>query len=254
MNCNYSYLNFEEKRIMVQKNFDRLTNHTIVCGYGRNGKQTVKELVSHNQVVLVIESNPGEVEEISAFPEVYYLIGDATRDDILQIAGFAYARAIITTLPKDADNLFVIITSKGMNPEIPIITRASELQSKKKMLNAGAKEVIMPDKLGGQRMAQLVTEPDLVEFIDYILLQAVDQVNIQEISIRHLSKSFVKKTIRELDIRNISGANIVGLKTKDNRYVLNPPADFKLDEASHVFALGTPRQISHLKDLILTGI
>jgi len=93
-----------------------------------------------------------------------------------------------------------------------------------------------------------------VEFIDYILLQAVDQVNIQEISIRQLSKSFVKKTIRELDVRNISGADIVGLKTKDNRYILNPSADFLLENASHVFALGTPKQINHLKDLIITRI
>lgn len=238
---------------MVQKNFDRLVGHTIVCGYGRNGKQTVKELISHDQIVLVIEMDATEIEKIEQFPEVYYLVGDATHDDILQIAGISTAKSLITTLPKDADNLFVVLSARIMSPDMPIVSRASEHQSQKKLYTAGATEVIMPDKLGGQRMAQLVMEPDVVEFIDYILLQDKEQTNLEEISIKNLDKSFVKKTIRELNIRNASGSNIIGLKTLDHVYVLNPDADFSLEEASHIFALGTPDQIEKLKELIIYG-
>lgn len=233
---------------MVLRNFDTLTGHTIVCGYGRNGKQTVKELISHDQIVLVVEIDAAEIEELEQFPEVYYLVGDATRDEVLNTAGVASARAIITTLPKDADNLFVVITARIFNQDIPIVSRASEPQSQKKLYSAGANEIIMPDQLGGRRMAELVMEPDVVEFIDYILLQDKEQTNLEEISLGHLNK-----TIRELNVRNVSGSNIIGLKTKGERYILNPSADFSLEQASHIFALGTPDQIKKLKELIIHG-
>lgn len=237
----------------MQKNFDILTGHTIVCGYGRNGRQTVKELISHDHKVLVIENNADEIEQLKSFPEVYYLVGNATHDDILQTAGVSVAKALITTLPKDADNLFVVLTARVMNKNINLISRASAAKSQKKLISAGANEVIMPDKLGGQRMAQLTFEPDVIEFLDYILLQDKEQVNLEELSVDNKDESFVKKTIKELNIRNISGANIIGLKTTDGSYVLNPQADFLLDNVSHIFALGTPEQILRLNDLISHG-
>lgn len=238
---------------MLQRNFDNLTGHIIVCGYGRNGQQTVKELISLDQIVLVVEDDAKEIEALEQFPEVYYLVGDATKDEVLTTAGISQAKALITTLPKDADNLFVVITTRIFNSSILIISRASEPQTIKKLYSAGANEIIMPDKLGGQRMADLVVEPDVVEFIDYILLQDKEQTNLEELSVVNLNKSFVKKTIRELNIRNVSGANIIGLKTKNNQYVLNPSADYPVDQASHIFALGTPDQIKKLKNLILFG-
>lgn len=237
----------------MQKNFDSISGHTIICGFGRNGKQTLKELISHDHKVLVIEEEEKEIENLDSMSEVYYLVGDATRDEILQSANVSAARALITTLPKDADNLFVVLTTRIMNQDIPIISRASEIQSKKKLLSAGATNVIMPDMLGGQRMAQLVLEPDIVEFIDYILLQDKEQVNIEEVSVKHLSKQFVKRTIRELNVRNISGANIIGLKSRNSQYILNPSADYLLQDATHIFALGNPEQIARLKELITKG-
>lgn len=238
---------------MLQRNFDNLTGHIIVCGYGRNGKQTVKELISLDQIVLVVEDDAKEIEALEHYPEVYYLVGNATSDEVLTTAGISQAKALITTLPKDADNLFVVITTRIFNHSIPIVSRASEPQSIKKLQSAGATDIIMPDKLGGQRMADLVVEPDVVEFIDYILLQDKEQTNLEEISVVHLNKSFINKTIRELNVRNVSGSNIIGLKTKQNQYVLNPSADYLLEEASHIFALGTPPQIKKLKNLILYG-
>jgi voltage-gated potassium channel len=238
---------------MVLRNFDTLTGHTIVCGYGRNGKQTVKELISHDQIVLVVENDSSEIEELEQFPEVYYLVGDATRDEVLNTACVGSARAIITTLPKDADNLFVVITARIFNQDIPIVSRASAPQSQKKLFSAGANEIIMPDQLGGKRMAELVMEPDIVEFIDYILLQDKEQTNLEEIAVGHLNKSITNKTIRDLNIRNVSGSNIIGLKTRENKYILNPSADYSLEQASHIFALGTPDQIKKLKELITQG-
>lgn len=206
--------------------------------------------MSHSHRVLVIESNAAKIEELKQFPEVYYLVGNATYDEVLQMACVNVAKALITTLPKDADNLFVIVTARVMNRNMPLISRASQEKIQHKLLRAGASEVIMPDKLGGQRMVQLVEEPDVVEFIDYILLQDKDQVNLEELSVAGIDKSFVKKTIRELNVRNVSGANIIGLKTTGGQYILNPPADFLLEQASHIFALGTPDQIKQFNNLL----
>lgn len=235
---------------MIHKNFESLTGHTIVCGYGRNGKQTVKELIGHDQIVLIIENSTEEIEELDNFPEVYYLVGDATRDEVLNTACIGSARALITTLPKDADNLFVVITTRIFNQNIPIVSRASEPQSQKKLYSAGASDIIMPDKLGGQRMADLIMEPDVFEFIDYILLQDKEQTNLEEISMKRINKNFINKTISELNIRNVSGANIIGLKTISNQYVLNPSANYSLENTSHIFALGNPEQIRLLKNLL----
>jgi voltage-gated potassium channel len=238
----------------MQRNFEVIANHTIVCGYGRNGRQTVKELISHNKIVVVIESSPEIIEELEQFPNAHYVIGDATSDDALQMANISNAAALITTLPKDADNLFVVVSARVFNPDLPIVSRASQVKSRKKLLSAGANHVIMPDKLGGLRMAQLVMQPDIVEFIDYILMQEVDQVNLEEISCNAFNEKFVEGSIRNLDVRKQSGANILGIYTKERGFIINPPADFSINEACYVFALGTPEQIENLKKLIITKV
>jgi voltage-gated potassium channel len=230
---------------MINKNFESLKGHIIVCGYGRNGKQTVKELVTHGQTVLVIENDINIIDDLKNTNNIFYLVGDASRDEILNEAFIESANAIITTLPKDADNLFVVITTRIYNKKIPIISRASEPRSQKKLYSAGANKIVMPDKLGGQRMADLIMEPDIFEFIDYILLQDKEQTNLEEISIVNINK-----TIRELNIRNISGANIIGLKTVEHRYVLNPSSDFLLTNASHIFVLANLEQINKLKKIL----
>jgi len=234
---------------MVQKNFKSLKEHIIVCGYGRNGKQTVKELVTHGQTVLIIENNNNIIEDLKDISNIHYLIGDASHDEILNEACIKSARAIITTLPKDADNLFVVITTRIINKKISIISRASDPRSQKKLYSAGANKIVMPDKLGGQRMADLIMEPDIFEFIDYILLQDKEQTNLEEIAIININK-----TIKELNIRNMSGANIIGLKTKENRYILNPPSDFPLTNASHLFVLANTEQLNKIQKLLAQNV
>lgn len=138
--------------------------------------------------------------------------GDASDEEILKQANLQHAKAMITTLPVDADNLFVVLTARELNPSMKIISRASLDNSDVKLKRAGATNVIMPDKIGGQRMAKLVAQPDIVEFIDFMLLQGLDSVVLEEISCQNLSSCFAGKSISELDIRNTSGANIIGLK------------------------------------------
>ena len=119
-----------------------------------------------------------------------------------------------------------------------------------KLKRAGADNVIMPDKIGGQRMAKLVVQPDVVEFLEYIMLQSTDNVVLEEIYCKDMASIFLEKSIRELDIRNESGANIIGLKREDNSFIINPLPEVVLNIHDKLFALGTKTQINRLSQIL----
>ncbi len=154
---------------------------------------------------------------------------------------------MITTLPEDADNLYIVLTAKGINPKLKIISRASNENSDFKLKRAGANNVIMPDRVGGQRMAKLVTQPDVAEFIDFIMLQEPDNVFLEELTCEKLASCFDGRVIKELDIRNQTGANIIGLRKADRSYIINPSHDVILSSSDKLFVLGTVDQINQLK-------
>lgn len=236
----------------VKKRIKRLSGHVIVCGYGRNGKQAVIELRDHKQKFVILESNRDVSEEIREETDYLYIEGDATHEEILEAARIDKAGALITTMPSDADNLFIVITARQLNPGLKIISRASEDKADTKLKRAGANNVIMPDKIGGQRMAKLIVQPDVIEFLDYIMLQESDDVTLKELSCKNLAACFSGKTIKELGIRNITGANIIGLK-KEGKYIFNPDPGILLSKDDNLFVLGNPVQISKLKDVLVKG-
>ena len=232
------------KSYRVEKRIQRLYNHVIICGYGRNGEQVGKELFSHNTPFVVIENRENVLNRmIREDPELMYINGDATHEDVLTRAGVQRAKALISTTPSDADNVFVVLTARSLNPRMKIISRAIDYHSDEKLKRAGADNVIMPELIGGQRMAKLVTQPDVVEFIEYILLQESVEVSFEEVSCRDLSDTFRGKPLSHFRQREISGANIVGIKDRNGRYVFNPGSDFILEPEDHLFVLGSPEQL-----------
>ncbi|UCG26846.1 MAG: potassium channel protein [Bacteroidales bacterium] len=237
----------------VKKRIHKLNNHVILCGYGRNGKQAAIELLENEELFVIIESSENLIEKIREETSLLYINGDATQEDILWEAGIKKAKALITTLPNDADNLLLVITARQINPGITIISRASDDKSDVKLKRAGANNVIMSDKIGGQRMAKLVTQPDVVEFLEYIMLQRKKDVSLNEVSCKNLSSCFADKSIRQLDVRNVSGANIVGLKRPDKTYIINPDPEIVLTTKDQLFVLGTGEQITRLKEIIDFG-
>jgi voltage-gated potassium channel len=242
------------KNRIVRNKIQRLKDHVIICGYGRNGRQAVQELQDHNCKIVVIERNEEALERILDQPGLLYIHADATRDDTLELSRIDKAKALITTLPVDADNLFVVLTARELNPGLKIISRASDEHSDTKLRRAGATNIIMPDRIGGQRMAKLVTQPDVVEFLDFIMLQSSENVALEEISCNLLHSCFEGKSIRELDIRNESGANIIGLKRSDKSYVINPLPEVMLTGSDKLFALGTASQLNRLRKILIEGV
>jgi voltage-gated potassium channel len=237
---------FKTKRLTTE--LEKLENHVIICGYGRNGKQAARVLKSHNQRFVVVEQKGDATLSMSEKYPHLVINGDATQDEVLIKAGIERARAVVTTLPADADNLFIVLSARTLNKKLNIISRASDDNSDKKLKIAGADHVIMPDMVGGAHMASLVMKPDVVEFIDYITGVGVD-INLEEITFERLPGDLQNKTISELDIRSRSGANIIGFKTAQGEFVINPTPETKLIPNAKLFVLGTSDQIKKLREI-----
>ena len=232
----------------VQKKIQHLKNHTIVCGYGRNGKQAVGKLKQFKQPCVVIEKRKDEIADLER-DNVLFIEGDATNDDDLRKLGLDRAKSLITALPSDADNLFVVLSARQFNKNFTIISRASNESSYEKLKFAGASNVIMPDKLGGAHMASLVVTPDLVEFVDRLTIAGDVEANLEEIAVNELPAEYISKTILDLDLRRKSGCNVIGFKTGLGEYIINPDATTKLEKDAQLIVLGNKEQIKTLREL-----
>ncbi|MFT5750011.1 MAG: voltage-gated potassium channel [Ancylomarina sp.] len=241
------------KDYRVVRKIEKLSNHVIVCGFGRNGHQASLELLEHDEKVVVVDSRESSIDQIRMIPELLFIQGDATLEEVLTSANISKAKALITAIPDDAANVYVCLTARELNPDIRIISRSSKLQSDNKLKRAGANNVIMPDLLGGRRMAKLVAQPDVIEFVDKILLQSIKGVNLIEVSCSKLASCFVGKSILDLNVRNISGANIIGLKDGEGNYIYNPSPNIILDETFQLFVLGDDKQLKRISELLNTG-
>jgi len=230
----------------VKKDVKQMQNHVVVCGYGRNGSQAVNKLVAHKQEFVVIDNDPECIEKFRKAKDKLFVYGDATLDETLEMAGISKAKALISTLSSDADNLYVVLSARQKNKDLTIISRASYDESYNKLKIAGADNVIMPDKLGGAHMASLVTTPDVVEFLDNIALEGSAEINLDEISFEELPLDLHNKTIKDINARYHTGCNIIGFKDSKGNYVINPNADTPLLPNSKLFVLGSTKQINHL--------
>lgn len=239
----------ELKFKQVQKKIQRLENHTIVCGFGRNGKQAMARLKSYKEGCVIIESNQELIEEIELMGDMLYIKGDATNDETLLAAGIGRASSLITTLPSDADNLYVVLSARQLNSECTIVSRASIDTSYKKLKVAGADNVIMPDKIGGAHMASLVVTPDIIEFIDRLSIEGESSSNIEELVIENMPAEYTNKSIFDLDLRKRTGCTVIGFKTPGKDYIINPDASTKLVPKSKLIVIGNPEEIQKLNKL-----
>jgi len=238
------------KNRKLNATIDKISDHVIICGYGRNGRQAAQVLKKHNKRFVVIENSATLTASLNHKFSELVITGDSTQDEVLIKAGILRAKAIITTLPVDADNLFIVLTARNLNKNITIISRASEDNSDTKLKIAGANNVIMPDRVGGAHMASLVMKPDVMEFIDHITAEGGDNISLEEISFERIPDELKNKTLKDLEIRNRSGANIIGYKTATGEYIINPSADTLIIPNSKLFVLGTPEQIAALKKIL----
>lgn len=228
----------------------KMKDHVIICGYGRNGRQAVEELTIHKTYALIIDISKEKLETHNEEKYIHFLVGDATKDETLKEAKIERAKALITTLPVDADNLYVALTARSLNPGLKIISRASDEASEKKLRMAGVDSIVMPERVGGAHMAKLVARPDVVEFLEHLTIHGIDPTNLEEISCDNMPEALQNLTIDQIGFKQKSGALIIGFKTPDGKYILNPSSDTKVLSNTKLFVLGTDQQIQRMKDLI----
>ncbi len=239
--------NLRQKK--VQKKIQSLEKHVVVCGYGRNGIQAVHKLMAYNIPFVIIERDE-EVVERFADDETLFVLGDASEDDILVQAGIEKATTLIAALPSDADNLFIVLSARQINKNLKIISRATEETSYKKLKLAGADNVIMPDKIGGDHMASLVVVPDLVEFLDNLTVSGEnDSMNVEQVPFEKVCTDGVEQAIVDLDIRKKTGCSIIGYKSPSGEYIVNPEPSLVVKSGAKLILIGRPNQIESLKQL-----
>lgn len=241
--------NLREKK--VQKKIKLMKNHVVVCGYGRNGKQAVQKLLAYKQPFVIIELNEEIVDRYSE-DHLLFIHGNASEDEVLKKAGIEKASTLICALPRDADNLFIVLSARQINPKLKIISRATEESSYQKLKLAGADNVIMPDKIGGDHMASLVVVPDLVEFLDNLSVSGEhDSINVEQIPFEKVCTDGKELAIMDLDLRKRTGCSIIGYKSPDGVYTVNPEPSMILKKGSKLILIGRPNQIEKLKQLYL---
>jgi voltage-gated potassium channel len=235
------------KNYKILKIMSGLENHIIVCGLGRVGIQVAQDLLNSGCSVVAIEEKSSA---LSLNLEGLIIInGDATKDEVLLRAGLKTAKAIICCLPNDADNLFIVLSSKACTNDVQIISRATQKATIGKMKIAGAHHVIMPDSIGGTHMASLVSSPDIIEFLDQIKIEGRNGSNIESIAFNELPQHYQGKSLEELNLKKTTGATVIGFRSHNGEFIVNPPDSTILEEKSSLLVLGNVDQISKVNQL-----
>jgi voltage-gated potassium channel len=235
------------KGYLISKKVKKLNNHVIVCGYGRNGAKACDELLKSKQQFVVIESN---VETLKFIPEdasFEVITGNALDEEVLILAGIARAKALIISLQNDADNIVIALTARELNPAVQIVSKASHDSSEKKLHSAGAKSVVKPYSLGGIHLANLVTRPYVIEFLELITGVGDHNLKLEEFTFRDLKDEYQNKTIKELDIRRQTGATVIGLKDPEKGFIFNPDSDFVISVDDVLILFGSDESIANFK-------
>jgi voltage-gated potassium channel len=232
-------------RRRLEKKIKELKDHYIICGYGRMGRVIAKELKGERVKFVVIEKNLVVHEKEEAF----VIEGDATQDDILKEVGIERARGLISVLPTDAENLYVVLSAKGLNPNLFIVARAGEEGSEQKLLRAGADRVISPYHIGGLRIAHTVLKPAVVDFIELATKSGNIDLQMEEIPIPEGS-GLMGLSLDQCGIGRDLGVIIVAIKKPTGDMKFNPTFRTLVEPGDTLIALGEVSKLKVLEEMV----
>lgn len=225
------------KQRKMDNQIDSLTDHVILCGLGRNGHEAAITLSHHKVPFVVIEQNE---ERIRAYETkegpLLYAIGNATEDETLLKAGIKRAKALLTALPNDADNVFIVLSARSLNDKLTIISRASQYSSYTKLRKAGANNVVMPDKIGGAHMASIVSRPDIMEFMGYLTGNAENGSIIDVMDVNAQAKDYRGLPLQQLIDDHLAEGIIIAIRTKTG-FLITPDPGLLLEADMKLFFL-----------------
>jgi voltage-gated potassium channel len=236
---------FLGRRIM-EKRLAELRGHYIVCGFGRIGKVISKVLHENRRTFVIIENNP---EEINAIEELGYLVlrGDSTSDDILQQAHIDEAKALVAVTSSDADNVYIILSARVLNPNIYILARSSGKKgAESKLLRSGANKVFSPYEIGARRMAQSLVRPTVIDFIDLTVHDGELGLRLEELLVSDKA-TFVNKSLKESGIRSEYDLIVVAIKRQKGEMLFNPNPNTEIQPGDILVVLGEHDNIQGLE-------
>ena len=233
----------------MRKDIDRLENHYILCGYGRVGREVAEDLYSDGVPFVILDQEQGIVEKCIS-RGYRAILGEASSDTVLETAGVRRAKGLIATVDSDADNVFVTLSARKMNPELHIVARANSDESAGKLTMAGADRTLSPYSVGGRRLASLATRPSVVDFLDIVSRgEAGIEFRLEEFVVPHDSR-FDSHVIGELDVARKTGARILAVRGKGDKFNTNPSAQDQVSPGDTLIVLGTPEQIKNMERLM----
>lgn len=228
----------------MDRKIAEMRDHVIVCGWGRVGRAAANDLIHTGKQVVVVDVNPARVADI-AVPAV---LGDATHDATLRAAGIEHASALIAALEGDAENLFVTLSSRALNPALFIVARARQDESVDKLSRAGADRVVNPQELGAARMASFVVQPNVAEFVDVIMHERSMDFRMQEVEILDDS-ALAGMTLRNANLRERAGVLVLAVRGDDGAFTTNPDPDMVIHPQNIIIAVGTDEALGQLVEV-----
>jgi len=236
---------FRRERRM-QKKIDKLSEHNIVCGFGRVGQEVVSELRLRGGTAMIIDLNP-PVEELEG-ENICYLRGNASSEEVLLQAGILRARCLIAAMDSDTENVFTVLTARTLNPDLQLIARASEPGTSRKLMMVGANRVISPYVTSGRRMAAMAMQPEVVDFLEQFN-QPLDEIGLELGKVEVTPNCELDQhSLAEVDLRRRSGAMVLAVYTSDG-VVFNPDAHMQLESGQRLMVLGSRQQLIKLKEM-----
>lgn len=232
----------------MQRDIAKLTNHFIVCGHGRMGRQACQDFRQAGVPFVVVDNNPEEIARLSEC-DTLYVHGDATEDNVLRTAGIERARALIAVAANDAENTFIVLTARKLNPDLLIVARSVEESAEAKLLAAGADRVVSPYTIGGRRIAVAALRPSVVEFLETVMHLDSTDLAVNEYVVA-ADSPLVGRSVVESAIRQRTGAVVLAVKhVHDSQLDTRINPEHPLEAGDVLIALGTVEQLDRLAEL-----
>jgi voltage-gated potassium channel len=232
----------------TRRMIDKLDKHFIICGYGRVGRNAANELQRSGVPFVVVDHDPPRVER-AMLAGMLAVAADATRDETLHSLGVTRARGLVSAMGTDADNLFVILSAKNLNPRLYVATRAGEEEAEQKLRRAGADAVFAPYTAAGYRLAQAVLRPHVFQFFDFATRNMGLDVDIEQVRVPEASE-FAARSLEQTHIRRELGVIVLAIRKCDGHMLFNPPAETVISGGDHLIVMGEPKHLRVLENMM----
>lgn len=230
------------RRRRMDRDIERMKDHVIVCGWGRVGREVARYLAASGREVVVIDRSSDRLIEVPYAT----VLGDVAEDRILEEAGIRRAATLVAALETDADNLYVTLASRTICPDLQIIARARNESSEPKLLRAGADRVVNPQQLGGGRMAALVTQPHVVDFMDVVMHDGTLEFRLGEIEVTTRSP-LTGTTLSASRVHDKTGALVLAIRRSDGSFITNPSSETQIEVGDVLISVGAAEQLATLQ-------